>query len=239
MESGEPVTVRDCQVPVLTVIPHKLQPEQWDLTTTQILPYIDGFNHIAKISSLADVGSGLVRACVQNLLYHKVRNGLNNLNLIVPVVFQVVGITTIFQYSNVYTVTPLMSALRRDKQLQQDLLTSIARREGDLPSFRDVYTFISSFTYGTTVKDLCQRMSPSRLGFDETRLVQYCVLRGILRRVHKYPVWTEEEGGGEARLTSWMTGDHDTDEICVATGVPSAYLDTKLEEWTGVVVIWK
>jgi len=222
MESGEPAPVRDYQVPVLTVLPHCLQPEQWDLTTTQILPFIDGFNHIAKISSLADVGSALVRACVQNLVYHKV-----------------VGMTTIFQYSNVYTVTPQMSMVRRDKQFQQDLLTSISRREGDLPSFRHVYTFISSFTYGTTVRDLCQRMSPSRLGFDETRLVQYCVLRGVLRRVHKYPVWTEEEGGGEAKLTAWMTGDHDTDEICVATGLPAALLDKKLEEWSGVVVIWK
>ena len=147
--------------------------------------------------------------------------------------------TTIFQYSNVYTVTPLLSALRRDRQFQGDLLANICRKEGDLPSFRDVYTFISSFTYGTTVKDLCQRMSPSKLGFDETRLVQFCVLRGLLRRVHKYPVWTEEEGGADSRLTSWMTGDHDTDEICVATGVPSAVLDKKLEEWSGVVVIWK
>ena len=47
-------------------------PEQWDLTTTQLLPHIDGFNHIAKIARLADVGTGLVRACVQNLVYHKV-----------------------------------------------------------------------------------------------------------------------------------------------------------------------
>ena len=73
METGEPAPVRDYQVPVLTVVPDCLQPEQWDLTTTQILPHIDGFNHIAKISSLVDVGSALVRACVQNLVYHKVR----------------------------------------------------------------------------------------------------------------------------------------------------------------------
>ena len=48
--------------------------QEWDLTTTQILPHIDGFNHISKIARLADVGTSLVRACVQNLVYHKVRN---------------------------------------------------------------------------------------------------------------------------------------------------------------------
>ena len=47
--------------------------QEWDLTTTQILPHIDGFNHISKIARLADVGTSLVRACVQNLAYHKVR----------------------------------------------------------------------------------------------------------------------------------------------------------------------
>ena len=78
METGEPAPVRDYQVPVLTVVPDCLQPEQWDLTTTQILPHIDGFNHIAKISSLADVGSALVRACVQNLVYHKVSCEIKN-----------------------------------------------------------------------------------------------------------------------------------------------------------------
>ena len=81
METGEPTPVRDYQVPVLTVVPDCLQPEQWDLTTTQILPHIDGFNHIAKISSLADVGSALVRACVQNLVYHKVSWEIKNILL--------------------------------------------------------------------------------------------------------------------------------------------------------------
>ena len=52
---------------------HCLGGQEWDLTTTQILPHIDGFNHIAKIARLADVGTSLVRACVQNLVYHKVR----------------------------------------------------------------------------------------------------------------------------------------------------------------------
>jgi hypothetical protein len=37
----------------------------------QILPYIDGFNHVARIAALADVEPNLVRACVQTLLYHR------------------------------------------------------------------------------------------------------------------------------------------------------------------------
>ena len=72
-----------------------------------------------KISALADVEPGLVRASVQNLLYHRV-----------------VGLASIFQYSNVYTVTPALAALRTDSQLQRDLLATAARQEGCLSDFR-------------------------------------------------------------------------------------------------------
>lgn len=34
----------------------------------QILPYIDGRSHVAKIAIEADVDNGLVKACIQNLL---------------------------------------------------------------------------------------------------------------------------------------------------------------------------
>ena len=94
------------------------------------------------------------------------------------------AVTSIFQYSNVYTVTPELALLRQDKQFRSDLLAAVARRDSPVtPSFRDVFTFVSSFTYGTTVRDLCQRFNPAKLGFDETRLVQLCAMRGVLRRV--------------------------------------------------------
>ena len=34
----------------------------------QVLPYIDGFNHVAKVAAEADIEINLVKACVQNLL---------------------------------------------------------------------------------------------------------------------------------------------------------------------------
>ena len=34
----------------------------------QVLPYIDGFNHVAKVAAEADIEINLVKACLQNLL---------------------------------------------------------------------------------------------------------------------------------------------------------------------------
>jgi len=196
--------------------------DHWDLTTTQIMPHIDGFNHIAKIASLADVGTSLVVACVQNLVYHSV-----------------VKIISIFQYSNVYTVTHDLTRLSSDQQFRQDLMTAITRRDAAAtPRFRDIFTFISSFSYGCTVKDVCGRMCPVKLGIYEARLVQFCVMRGVLRRVHRYPVWSGE-GDKSVMASSWFTGEHNTDQICVGAGLSEAALDKIIEEDNNVVVICK
>ena len=248
----DPPHVQPHHVPVLvTGQPgdHSSGGQEWDLTTTQILPHIDGFNHIAKIARLADVGTSLVRACVQNLVYHKVKEKIILL-LIRPFKLKsekVVELTSIFQYSNVYTVTPDLAVLRSDKQFRLDLLASVTRRDslGPAPTFRDVYTFVSSFTYGTTVRDLCQRLNPAKMGIDESRLIQLCVMRGVLRRVHKYPVWTgsaSEDGetsGLDTRLLAMMTGEHSTDQICVAAGISATNLEKRIEDDNSIIVIWK
>lgn len=222
---NDPAPVYDYQVPILRVHTQGFHPEQWDLTTTQIIPYLDGFNHIGRIAALADVESNLVRACVQNLVYHRV-----------------VGLVSIFQYGNVYTVTPELASLRTDKELQKDLSERVARSEEELPTFRDLYTFVSSFTYGTTVKDLCLRFNPAKMGIDERRLVQYLLLRGVLRRVFKYPVWSGGEGvvvPEVQRLYAWFTGEFHTDQVCVAMGLSAAQCDAKIEEDSDVLVLWK
>ena len=107
--SRDPPLVWDYQVPDLTVLSKKFHPDQWNLSTTQIIPYLDRFNHIARISALADMECELVRACVQNLVYHSL-----------------VGLTTILQYCNVYVVTPDLAMIRTDRELQQYTIKNVS-----------------------------------------------------------------------------------------------------------------
>ncbi|GBP05699.1 GATOR complex protein NPRL2 [Eumeta japonica] len=46
--------------------------DDWDLTTRQILPFVDGYNHVAKIAAEANIEKTLVKACIQNLIYYDV-----------------------------------------------------------------------------------------------------------------------------------------------------------------------
>lgn len=66
--------VRDHLVPLLRPTFQRMPIDVWDLTTQQVLPFIDGINHIARIATEADVESALVKACIQNLVYYEVVN---------------------------------------------------------------------------------------------------------------------------------------------------------------------
>lgn len=94
----DPNPVMDHQVPVFV---KELPEEQWDLTTQQVTPFIDGLNHVARIAALSDVDNNLVKACVQNLVY-----------------YGVVALVPLFQYGNVYCTTPKLKFLAQDVELQ-------------------------------------------------------------------------------------------------------------------------
>jgi len=217
---SDPPPVFDYQVPILVTNNGVFEPDQWDLTTTQVLPYIDGFSHVARIAALADVETNLVRSCIQNLAYHRV-----------------VGLVPIFQYSGVYTVTPELEQVRNNPKMQNDLMMAVLRNSCEVPQFRDVYSLIAGFTYGTTVRDLCTRHNPAKMGIDERRLVQYLTHRGILRRVHKYPVYTGDRA--VSGIYHWFSGGHHTDEISVRTGLSTVQLDQKIDNDPNVLVLWK
>ena len=74
--------------------------EEWDLTTQQILVHIDGVLHVKRIAHEAGVDSSLVKAAIQNLLYHRV-----------------VALVPIFLYSNTYCLTPKLKDLRDPNKL--------------------------------------------------------------------------------------------------------------------------
>ena len=255
----DPDTVHDWHVPVLMVQldsdPIRVHDNkdmqdlnQWDLTTQQILPYVDGINHVAKIAAYAGVDSNLVKAAIQNLLYHRV-----------------VEIVPIFMYSNVYCLTPKVSDLRDNVQLRQEFMEFIkkdppanAGEEQVMPqvpvaSFRDVYKMISDFDNHTTVSDICQRYRPrENMNIDENRLVQFLVLKKILRRVHKYPVYVSDANnvagslsninvggvkGSASEFYPFFNGQKHFDEICCRTGISARKLEEQIDNDPNVYVL--
>ena len=67
----EPPMVEEFSVPIMCT-GHKESSSDWDLATKQLLPYIDGFKHVAKIAAEADVDVNIVKVCIQNLVHYGV-----------------------------------------------------------------------------------------------------------------------------------------------------------------------
>ncbi|XP_025107996.1 GATOR complex protein NPRL2-like isoform X2 [Pomacea canaliculata] len=223
-QTGEKMVVQDHDVPILTVPRHSIIMNPWDLTTQQILRHVDGTSHVTRIAAEADVDINLVKACLQNLLY-----------------FKAVKMLCVFQYSNVYTCTPEIHRLVEDKNMQLECLQYVARNDHSLPSFRDVFMLYCSLTPGTTVKDLCTRFNPHNLKVDEKHLVQFGLLKGLIRRLQKYPVKLPNEivAPRLQPILKWLNGSHSYDEISSKSGMSHLQLEELIETDPSCVVCLK
>ncbi|XP_060522937.1 GATOR1 complex protein NPRL2 isoform X1 [Cylas formicarius] len=211
----DPQVVLEHQVPIFI----KTLPEMhWDLTTQQVAPYIDGYNHVAKIACLADVDTNIVKACVQNLLY-----------------YDVVALIPVFMYGNVYCATSKLKFLAQDSELQFRCLHYVARSQRQLPILRDVFRMYASMSRGTKIKDLCLRFNFYNLRVNERKLVQFGILEGIIRRVHKFPVILCDQ----PELRECFSGLHTVDEICCAVGASAQQLDDQLDKDHNAIVLYK
>uniref|UniRef100_A0A8C6X4D5 NPR2 like, GATOR1 complex subunit n=1 Tax=Naja naja TaxID=35670 RepID=A0A8C6X4D5_NAJNA len=199
----DPPIVQEYDVPVFTQDKDDFLNSQWDLTTQQILPYIDGFRHVQKISAEADVELNLVRIA----------------------------------YSNVYCTTPKVQDLVDDKCLQDECLSYVTKPGHKRASLRDVFQLYCGLSPGTTVRDLICRYTLQLQRVDERKLIQFGLMKGLIRRLQKYPVKiARDERSHPARL---YTGCHSYDEICCKTGMSYRELDERLENDPNIIVCWK
>ncbi|XP_037274224.1 GATOR1 complex protein NPRL2-like isoform X1 [Rhipicephalus microplus] len=227
-----PRLVSDHDVPIFTASRPACTPSQWDLTTQQwditamqILPFIDGFRHVAKIAVEADVEVSLVKECIRNMLY-----------------YGIVQLIPLFLYSAVYATTPEIRTLATDTHVQKECISYVARQGRPRPTFRSIFEMYCSFHLSNSVRDVCARTNPHSLGIDERKLVQYGVMKGLLRRLHKYPIDLKRAADSTSKIKSvskYFDGAHSYDDICAKTGMSYKELDDILDKDPNVCVCWK
>jgi hypothetical protein len=104
----DPPEVHDFQVPVLKKEFENMSLGEWDLfdlTTQQVLPFINSVYHVGKIAEMSQVENALVKSCIQNLVYYGVAELL-----------------PLFKYSNVYMCTRDLQKLARNQAFVQECL---------------------------------------------------------------------------------------------------------------------
>lgn len=225
---GHPPAVLDHHVPVMLWDKREIVTSHWDLTSQQILQFINGCNHIQKIATVADMDLNLVRTAVQTLLFHGV-----------------VDLIPVFLYSNMYALTPEINKLSLDKDMQRDCIKRVAEDPADPPKFRDVFMLYCEMGPGITIKNLGARHDMRELKVNARFLVQYGLIKKIIHKLNKYPVLVSEATSLKLKsIAKFLNGSYHCDEIICklfAAGEPITYqeLDIMTDSDPAVVNIWK
>lgn len=164
-----PPEVHDWDVPVLLVDLSSHVGGSWDLTLVRLIPYIDGVNHTKRIAQLAEADPELTRQCIRHLLYYS---------------FAI--IIDIFQFTNMYAVRPQIAYAADD--IDGECAEYVTYPGYPLPTVPALLRMYSLLRQGRLVSDWIEEIGNDASGIDVRRLVTFGVIKGFLRRVHRYPV---------------------------------------------------
>ncbi|WFD36020.1 hypothetical protein MCUN1_002891 [Malassezia cuniculi] len=166
-----PPQVRDWDVPVLTVDLASHITGSWDLTLVRLIPFIDGVSHTRRIAKLADADLELTRQCIQHLLYYS---------------FAVV--IDIFQYSNMYALRPQMAVMCDDVKMGLECAEYVSVPGHPVPAIPTLMRMYSMLRQGRLVSDWIEELGQIAHGVDARRLITFGIIKGFLRRIHRYPI---------------------------------------------------
>lgn len=167
-----PPAVHDWDVPVLLLDMGKYMNNGWDLSLVKLLPYMDGTNHVKRISQLSDTDLPLVQQCIQHLLYYS---------------FAIV--IDIFQFSNVYVVRPQIARVLDDHDTELECASYVARPGYEPLPGPTLWRMYSMLRHGRTLHEWTELLGSHVHVIDVRRFITYGVIKGFIRRVHHYPLY--------------------------------------------------
>ncbi|KAI8066391.1 nitrogen permease regulator 2-domain-containing protein, partial [Gongronella butleri] len=230
-----PPPVYDYQVPITTMDINKMMSLDWDITVQKVAKYINGIYHVKKISEVANVKPEWTRSCMQHLLY-----------------YGCIVMADIFQFANVYAIKPQLTNLLNDKTgLGRECLAYITLPNEPVPPLAKIVALYTGLQYGITVKDWMEEHQVQSLPIDIRRFISFGTIKGLIYRVHKYPILVHGQAQNQQRMPSvseqqqglingntglsihpdlfpFLDGQHHYDEICTFMKCAPQELDDHL-----------
>ncbi|KAJ4487842.1 nitrogen permease regulator 2-domain-containing protein [Lentinula aciculospora] len=185
-----PPAVKDWMVPVALINLVRRIEDNWDLTMAKVCRYIDGVNHVSRIAHLADCDIKLTREAISHLLY-----------------YQVIMTIDIFQYSNMYTLRKSIQWLADEAHVKEECGPYSTKPGFPLPDWPKLLHLYSRMKPGRTVLEWMEEYNVQELGVDVRRFTSFGVIKGFLRRVHRYPIFLP---GPSKTITQSPTSDDNT-----------------------------
>ncbi|KAF9469160.1 nitrogen permease regulator 2-domain-containing protein [Collybia nuda] len=198
-----PPAVHDWMVPLALINITKRVEDNWDLSMVKVCKYIDGTNHVSRIAHLADCDIAVTRKAISHLLF-----------------YQVVMTIDIFQYSNMYTLGKSVQWLADEVHVREECGPYVTRPGNPIPDWPKLLRLYSRLKPGKTVLEWMEEHNVHQLGIDIRRFTSFGVIKGFLRRVHRWPSPHHSSGHRCApayppELLELLDGEHHTDELAV------------------------
>ncbi|KAF9265481.1 NPR2-domain-containing protein [Marasmius fiardii PR-910] len=166
-----PPPVNDWMVPLALINLTKRIEDNWDLTMAKVCRHINGINHVSRIAYLADCDVKLTRDAISHLLY-----------------YQVIMTIDIFQYSNMYTLSRNIQWLAHEAHVREECGPYSTKPGYPIPEWPALLHLYSRMKPGKTILEWMQAHAVHELGIDVRRFTSFGVIKGFLRRVHRWPV---------------------------------------------------
>lgn len=201
----------------------------------QIVPFIDGIRHVRRIAQLADADIDLTKQCMEHLLF-----------------YGCITMTDIFQYSNIYTVRPLLARDGDNSDLFAECGQYVTRLPYPVVGHVKLLQLFAAFMPTKTVGEWCEEQRLNELGVDPRRFVSFGTLKGWLRRVHRIPVLvspslpatiaaavsvkptSSSRSGVFGRRTVYDTDAGTPSAETTARLIPAPHLGSQINSWWGL-----
>ncbi|KAG7092567.1 hypothetical protein E1B28_008915 [Marasmius oreades] len=166
-----PPPVHDWMVPLALINLTKRIEDNWDLTMAKVCRHINGINHVSRIAYLADCDIKLTRSAISHLLY-----------------YQVIMTIDIFQYSNTYTLSRSVQWLAHEAHVREECGPYCTKPGSPIPEWPTLLHLYSRMKPGKTILEWMQAHAVNEFGIDVRRFTSFGVIKGFLRRIHRWPV---------------------------------------------------
>jgi hypothetical protein len=167
--------INEYEVPILLVDPEKFGKLvlEYNPNLFKVIEQINGTNYVQKIASMSKIDLEKVQAYLQNLILMKL-----------------VKMVDIFQFSNIYVLTPKFHDLINDDKLQKECLDYILIRREDEGSvkIRDVLRVYMQLNRELSVSSLFGINNEFFSKVNRINFVRFGVIYGLIRRLHEYPL---------------------------------------------------
>lgn len=163
-----------------------------------MIPCVNGVNSVECISRLAEIDITYVRLAVQHLCY-----------------YGCVKLIDIFQFSNIYATTFEINTLIKDPELQASCISLVSRPGFSPPSFGVICKLFCALKGSLTILEWMSENPSTTSQIDIRRFISFGVLKGILHRIHVYPILlSPDESKIPIQIARCLNGKHHLDDLC-------------------------